>query len=238
MMLFACNKSDNNNNNINIPVADPDAMKYTVNGVADKNMNWTDSAVIPLSIVHSSGRQEKLTLSVADLPANITASFEPQSGTPSFASILSLRSANVQGGSYTVKIKATTEKDSIKTFDFVLTVKGIEACIPERVGLYISKMQRGSSIAEDGELAVASSTEQNQVILKQVFLDGFGNFDIKVNVDCANYKLTVIQQPLTGTPSASVSGSGTFSNNTMKLEFSTYNGPSHINSYTLELTRK
>ncbi|WP_276135074.1 hypothetical protein [Polluticoccus soli] len=233
-LLFSCKRE----NTATVVPVDPNPMQYAINGISDKTIRWTDSIVMPLSVVYGSGNQERLTLSAIELPANITAKFEPASGIPTFSTLLTLRSTNLTAGKHTIKIKATTDKDSVKTFALVLTSKGLEACYGERPGEYTDQMYRNNMPYFYTDNTVVAGPGTNQITIQQVQTSLAGPIDIQVIVNCSNYTLTVVEKAIDGLTGYTVRGSGKFTDNTLTVDFALWNGSTQAESYTLNMVKK
>ncbi len=220
--IAGCTKSNEpKKTNTPTPVVDSNAMKYTVNGLIDIYLEKTDDTFYVLSIAHIGGKQEKLTLSVTDLPANVTASFETKSGIPSFGSILNIASADAAPGTYPIKILGTSASDSVKEFNINLIIKTPPpppppppalGCVIDIIGTYTSDYDfRGKGI----DCIVDSiSGVKNKVKISN--LKGFPD-PVYADLDCDKKTLTITQAKsgsLTLTD-----GYGVFTDKTMEIEY-------------------
>jgi hypothetical protein len=105
------------------PEVDSNAMQYAITGLTDVSLGWKDSKILPLGFAYTKGNQEAITLSITGLPDGVTGEFDVVKGTPTFTSLLTLKSDVMKDGNYPLQIVAKTDKDSIKKFNFNLKVQ-------------------------------------------------------------------------------------------------------------------
>ena len=185
------------------------------------------ASALPLEVKFVEGTQEPVSLSISGLPAGVTSTFTPGSGTPTFSSILTLAATNAVKGTYPIKIKGTSNTLS-KEYSFNLVVT--QSCAEQRVGMYSSTSSCDTGIAD----------------LQVVAVTGFGNkidiFDpldttqtaVRAELNCDGNTLTV---PLQTNNGLTYEGSGSFSANTinMTLTLTFWGSPTVCN---FVLTRK
>jgi hypothetical protein len=98
------------------------ANEFVINGVRDVNFTLSTTDYLLLSVKHTSGSQERVTISVTGLPTGVNAVIDPSSGTPDFESnIIFSMAGNAISGTYPIKIIGTAAS-SIKTYDLNLVV--------------------------------------------------------------------------------------------------------------------
>jgi hypothetical protein len=199
-IFFGCSKNNYDNTN----TTGPNAMKYVINGITDVKMDYDAEKVLPLSIVRTSGNQEKLTLSVSGLPGRTTASFDVASGIPDFASILTLTTNYTDGGTYDVKITGTTASGATSDYSMKLTINPEPplGCAEKMFGSYSAKYEGSLSYTNQTVTAEATGVK-NKVRFK-----GFRLFDITGDVDCDKHTINIPSQ--TTDNSVYLSGTGTY----------------------------
>lgn len=214
--FFACKKNEygNNNNNNTNPV-DSNEMKYVINGIADKTIAYDDSVVIPLSIVRSSGTQQKITLSLAGLPAGATAKFDPESGIPDFASILTIKMKNPEGGNFNLKLTGSAG-NTAKVYDMVLKVtpEPADGCVSKVTGTYINVYSSTPNSTEDCNVWATGTKNKIGVSSKSIG-------DVYCNLDCNTQKITIPRQK-TSNQFYEMDGSGSYTATGIELTIKTY----------------
>jgi hypothetical protein len=222
-------------------VIDSNAMKYTVNGITDRLMEWTDSVTIPLNIAYISGNQEKLNLTVTGLPQNTTATFDLPSGIPTFASMLTLRTKSAPGGVYNLKLVSTTETDSVKAFGIKLTIKQEPiACSDSLIGKYnnVQSFPANSSV-QTGETIATSTGTKNMLKLNNLFFSLGLQEDVDAIFDCNSNKLRLVEKIVSfGGLWYTLAGEGNYTATGMDIYIRIVNNGTTVYGFQSVLTRK
>lgn len=246
-VLAGCSKRDNTSQPVPIPnpnpnpvVGDSNAMKYTINGITDVSLDQEEEKILVLGITHTGGKQEKLSLSVVGLPANITAVFETPNGIPSFATKLTLKSNKPVGGTYPIKIKGQTESDSVKELNLNLIVKAAPppppppnplGCIDSVIGVFTTNYYT-IPIGPGPDCIVVSTGVKNQV--KIGGLMGYPA-EVIVTLDCTTKLISMSPQTYSGKEITLMDGG--FLNGSMYLRYGVSDGIS-LAPYEVTLSRK
>lgn len=209
--IFGCSKKEDSTTSNNTVKPDSNAMAYVITGLTDINIGRTDSTTLALGITLTKGKQEKLTLSTSGLPTGVTGTFANPSGIPSFATTFTLKSNNAAGGTYPFKVIGTSASDSVKTYDLTLKINTPAGCVYELVGNYTSTYTCSSSGTQTSK--VDSTGVKDQISITNVpFFPG----TILANVNCTNKTLTIPSQVKM---QFTISGSGTFTSNSMNIQY-------------------
>jgi hypothetical protein len=244
-IFFGCKKNEYpaGNNNPDSTNVDPNAMKYLVSGITDLSMDWKDSTSLPLSLVYTSGNQENLALSFDGIPQNLAATFSVQSGLPPFNSILTLKTNNVAGGVYNIKIVGTTATKAVKKFDMKLTVNGEPpmGCVAKVAGAYSTIIANGPSSSSQypnvGDTHIDSTGVKNKIQITNLMYSspGGSQLDVTGTLNCDN-KTIVLDEQQRG--SYKVTGGGTYTNNEVNIGVNFTIGSTTVYSFSYKLTRK
>jgi len=209
------------NYNFNVTVAAvTTTFDYTINGVNNVNVQQGNSGNLSLVVKKLSGTAETVNLSVSGLPTGATASFSSASGTPDFNSTLTINTTNsLAAGTYPITLKGQSATTGAKTFTFNLVVTGTTGgdCAQDAAGNYTSQ----DSCTGSAGAPVVTKTGTNQI--KIASLAGYLTYTIDVNatINCNNHTVTIPSQAITAIPipGAMISGTGTFTNNTMTIHY-------------------
>jgi uncharacterized membrane protein len=195
------------------------AFDYNVNGVSDVNVQQGNSGSLSLTINKISGTAETVNLAVDGLPSGATASFSPASGMPNFSSTLTINTtASLAPGTYPLKVKSTSASTTAKNYNFNLVVTGTTSdCAQGVAGNYTSQ----DSCTASAGAPVITRTGNNAI--KIAGLAGFQAYTVDATgtVNCTNHTVTIPSQAITAIPipGATISGTGTFTNNTMTIHY-------------------
>ncbi len=206
--VFACKKTDNSY--VKLPPG------FIINGISDVTVERDSVAFLSVSVEMKKGEQEAVTLSATGLPAGVTASFTPESGTPDFTALVSFRTSRSSvPGTYPIKLVATS-KSGARSYDMNLIIKPISECGNKASGQYL---------ADDLCDNIGSMTYTTQVFPSgtnnKVFISNFGNTfssSVFANLNCEEGTLDIPKQAFLG--SGTISGTGTFSSTQMDISYS------------------
>lgn len=203
------------------------AFDYNVTGVSDVNVQQGNSGTLSLAVNKTSGTAETVNLAVDGLPSGATANFSPASGMPNFSSTLTINTtASLAPGTYPLKVKSTSASTTAKNYSFNLVVTGTTSdCAQSVAGNYTSQ----DSCTATAGAPVITRTGNNAI--KITGLTGFQSYTIDATgtVNCTNHTVTIPSQAITAIPipGAMISGTGTFTNNSMTIHYTisvlTYN---------------
>lgn len=187
LSVYSCNKSDNDGPS---NAGNGSTTRFSVNGLTDINLKANLSADIPLEVAHNSGNQETVTLTISDLPANVTAEFSASSGIPTYNTVLTLTADNATEGSYGATITAKNQSGNENIYPFTINIQPAEDCAEKMVGSY-----GGSTTCFVGGLykieKVPGTT--NEIIIKENG-SSYIYADVKAVLDCSSNTVTIPEQ--------------------------------------------
>lgn len=204
------NSSSTNNNNPTNP-ANPNAMKFIINGLTDITIGKKDSMMLAIGIKLESGTQEKVNLSVTGLPANASASFQTESGIPDFATLLTVRSNDAVAGTYPIKVVGSTANSGSKSYDLNLKINGTTSsptigCAIEIIGSFTRKYTCTGYNSPGDPMTIDSIAG----VKDQASIPNMGPFPKKVTIEL-NCATKAINIPLQfGIDGFQISGTGSY----------------------------
>lgn len=187
---------------------DNNAIQFSVNGITDMKFPANQSGTLVLEVKHQSGNQETVSITINGLPANVSYELSSASGTPTYATTLTVTANNATPGTYPVSVVATAASGESRTFSFNLILENNYDCVGEMVGTY-----NGSQSCD------YSGTNTTTIIFKKdsgnpesfTYKHYYG-FDVKGQLDCVTNEITIPEQtfePYQGTQ-FKYTGSGKF----------------------------
>lgn len=247
LVIAACKKDDTPQtipNPTPAPVVDSNAMQYVINGLTDVSLGWSEEKMIPLSFAYVKGNQEMISVSINGLPAGVTAEFDVAKGTPSFATILKLKTNVSKDGNYPLQVVCKTDKDSVKKFDFNLKVLTTD-CRDYAAGLMACTNQcsstQGDVLVEKGDVNSWQVNVKNLVVqntggTKLVF----SSLPFKVNCDNKTLELPYTSYVDKNNNFHLLSGNGTYTNETNTITISYHDGATGVvtNTCKYDMSRK
>lgn len=96
---------------------------YVIHGVADYKIKQLATQSFMLDIVRMSSMQNKVSLSIENVPEGVIASFTPEAGYADFKTELSFQALVPQPGTYPITIIATTDQQKTKTYSVQLNIE-------------------------------------------------------------------------------------------------------------------
>lgn len=200
LVIASCKKSDSTSE-----IYKP---SYHVDGISDriiqKNITGLPTTVTQyLTITYENQEQERVTLSLENLPAGLTAKFTPATGFPTFSTQLTLIDSGVATGEYTLNLIATGASSGKKTFPFNLSVLPVPDCSNQIIGAgYISQLSCGAGTFMQNVTSVSGSPGR-------VNFSNFDNTGAQVYglINCTSNQINIPTQSVNG---ATYNGSGYF----------------------------
>lgn len=205
--IFACKKTDNSY--IKLPPG------FIVNGITDVTVEKDSVAFLSLNVELQKGEQEPVTLSASNLPAGVTVSFTPESGTPNFEALASFRtSLSSVPGIYPIKLVATG-KSGARSYDMNLIIKSISDCGSRTVGSYLADDSCDNFGPMTYNTFVSPTGTKNRI-----FINNLGNTfsgGAFATLDCDGGTLVIPSQAFMG--SGTITGTGTFNSGQMEISY-------------------
>lgn len=193
----SCTKNDDDTNNPN----------YHIDGITDLviTKEYTQFPVYPvlnLTVVYENSQQERVKLSLENVPQGLSYRISTSTGIPTFGTNISFVDSGVATGSYPIKLVGYGEVSGRREFYFNMTVKPVPDCAEQLLGNYLSNSMCDSVTSIQTVSRVQGTT--NTILINNV--DNVGR-SLKATVDC-NAKLLVINPQTVG--GFTYSGSGDF----------------------------
>lgn len=132
--VSACKKEDDDD--LSVPYVPP----YRVSGVVDFSMQkysfGAELYEMYVALEYENGEQERVTLSLENVPSGLKDSLFVSSGYPSFSSYITFVDSGVAEGVYTLKLITQGEKSGRREFPFTITILGVPDCTSPLTGAY------------------------------------------------------------------------------------------------------
>jgi len=141
--LFAgCVKDDDD-------VAQPIMPPYIVTGLSDVTLQKISSGPAAVynsyvQVEYQNGEQERVTISLENLPTGLVDSLETPSGYPTFYTGLHLVDSGVAAGSYNARLVVSGDRSGRREYPFAIRVLAAPNCAPSAVGNYTGNSSCGA----------------------------------------------------------------------------------------------
>lgn len=207
--LAACSKKDDDADN------DANGFDYAVNNVQDVTVEQGGTVVASWEVKLSKGSQQTVKLDVTGTPSNVTVTPNSTEGIPTYtAAVAFAATSSAATGTYPMTVTSSSASTTSKTYTFNLIVK--ENCITPLIGTYSTT--ESCSISGDLAYNCAITTGSTSTTVQ---LTGFGDYIngniINATIDCDSKTITIPSQAVTS--GITISGSGTFSGNTLVINY-------------------
>lgn len=183
---------------------------FYVKGIADVAFDGDSSVSIPLEIIQISGKSEKISLELNDIPSKVAAKLDTQSGIPNYKSVLTLTGLYADSGTHTTILTATSASGLKKTYPFTVKVKLMKDCTKVLVGSYNNTDCYGRTITSE-----VSKISANR--LRIGMYSAFNSVSVNATINC-DLKTILIDTTILNTYPR-ISGSGTFSGKTITINY-------------------
>lgn len=230
--LFGCKKEPE-------VVTPTTKFEFNLTGVKNTlNMETIATDSMEVSIERKVGSSEKISLSVDNLPANVTATISNNNSLPPFKSKIIIRANNAAAGNYLAVLNATGATAGTVGYPIALNLVKISTeCVPALYGRYSAsdECQPQSSPTPYNVEIVADPSNPKYVTIKN--FAGVG-VDVKAEVVCGANGIIVPQQKV-GKYTFSATGSFTTDRMTVsfRLEYEDGSGSTKF-TYTQNCTAK
>ncbi len=238
----------------------------TIAGIKDiRTTSWSEVS-IPLIVSRNNGLEQKVTMTVNGVPANIKAEFSSVTGYTTFNTNLMLEIGFIAPGTYELKIMSVSDNGKTKDYTIQLVIDSMTK--KESITHFLSNISNTQLQTLDSadsiiytQTIILNNTYENELYLRSLVLSfntdltkyfvsyiANSNFQVKLNVNLTEGTVTIPQQIVKGRSWAGnnmmdfiVSGTGK-----LDLENSTYsvtyeatyddNGTAVTNAYTIRGT--
>jgi len=178
------------------------------------------SATLPVMVKFFTGNtSDSVKITLTGLPANITTPTDTFSAKPTYTTNFPLTISNAIDGTYPMKIIAYTPTSGYRTYNFNLIIT------PASCATLFNGTINGSNACSATKYTYTSTgTASGPGTLTINNFGGYGtNTNAIVTFDCNNYSLTIASQNIGN--GVTVAGSGTYTNNSMTIQYTATNIP-------------
>lgn len=238
----------------------------TIAGIKDiRTTSWSEVS-IPLIVSRNNGLEQKVTMTVNGVPANIKAEFSSVTGYTTFNTNLMLEIGFIAPGTYDLKIMSVSDNGKTKDYTIQLVIDSMTK--KESITHFLSNISNTQLQTLDSadsiiytQTIILNNTYENELYLRSLVLSfntdltkyfvsyiANSNFQVKLNVNLTEGTVTIPQQIVKGRSWAGnntmdfiVSGTGKLDleNSTYSVTYETMyddNGTAVTNTYTIRGT--
>lgn len=195
--------------------------QYTVNGLAAITMPNNSEKIFNVEVAHTAGEQKQVSLTMLNLPGNVTAAFSAQSGTPTFGSIITVTALGAAAGNYTPELSVKDNSGNEKKFPFDLTIEAAADCRNDLAGSY--SVTPNNCSFQDYFTVTVDPDNSDRIIIDGIWGAARPGDNIYAIVDCINNTLEIPSQTANSVPNR-MSGSGKITTEGLELTFKTDSG--------------
>lgn len=189
--LVSCKKK--NKDDAGTPVVDSQA--YMISNIQDITFTNNESMIWDLPVEWKTGKQEKVTVTIGGLPANVTVTPDTIAGLPTFKPEFTLTARHATPGTYPINVYASSATLGTKKYDVNLRVLTSANCVSEFIGSYPSTTHTYGDTT-DG-IYNASIVSGGPFILS-ITCSSLSYNSIKANLNCDNGTFVIPQQSSNG----------------------------------------
>lgn len=236
-----------------------------ISGLSDLRLLNIAHGSLNVSVMRTSGLEQKVAMSISGLPKNAIAKWSAPSGYTSFNTGLDIKTHFVKSGVYPLVISSITEKGKTKDYAVNLIV---DSFTKKECQQFISNRLSAAAVTDpflDSVVATFTSLTQDaakgQLYLRNVILDysttpsqNFlsynptnGSFHVKITFDCEDGSFTIPSQTVWGRTTTgtlreyTIAGKGTVdaANGTYTITYATEHldsGATIVKTYSMEGT--
>lgn len=206
---------------------------FKINGVQDVTAFRGETKMIAVLVEHTGGTQPTVALSLEGLPAKVTASLEPASGTASFTSVIKIIvAAECAEGTYPVKLLAKAGAQT-KEYTFNLKVQRPEGCAIDLIGSY-------SGTDTCGNTPVTTTISLDPLFSDKVVISQLPYYTgaVSASIVCLPDEIMILCDRQNNGPS-SILATGSFKNGQLIIDYtlSVATGPGFFQSCRITLQK-
>jgi hypothetical protein len=205
LLTGSCNRDDEDT----IIVANDTTYSFRVDGLRDMRISAGSGLNLTLPVVHESGTQQTVRLSITGVPNNVGAIIEPATGVPNFSSSLQLRSnIGATRGTYPLQLTATPESGPARTYRFNLVVADNAVSCDSLVGLGQYNAYDDCTPGANYTVSVTKDPAgAARYVINNFRVPGGPTTALQLTADCQSGTLTIPTQTITG--GGTIYGNGT-----------------------------
>ncbi len=200
----ACRKSTNEN-----------PTTYIINGLHDVTIQQGQDDQLDLNVQYTGPIQENVTLAIWGLPAGVTADLNPTTGTPNYNATVVFTDHYGVPGNYLIKLIAHGSQTGDRTYTFNLHI-----LTPANCGVLGFYSQGTTGCGNNTNYQYTDNVVNSTAAANRIVFQNFADmpYQVYADINCSNNTLTIPNQLLPN--GVQVAGSGTFTSNTMHVDFS------------------
>ncbi len=211
---------------------------YHVDGVTDLTLikgsrSGGSTPGLQLSVVYENSQQERVHLTLENVPTGLYYKFYTPTGIPTFSSFVSFADSGVAEGNYSMRVVATGENSGRRELVFNMEVTGQPDCSADLIGSgYLSNSSCTSG-------SFSQSITKATGFTNNIILNNFDNngTSLRAVVDCDFQQLTIPLQTING---VTYSGNGSYGISggqrfiSLSVQKSSSGGGTNFCSYSLQ----
>ena len=183
--------------------------EFVITGIRDVDLSASGGSVLPITINVSSGVQERVVVSVTGLPAGITATIDPNSGTPSFSSTITFnQGSNATPGTYPVHVVGTSSSYT-RSYDLNIKVPTLNGWVVDGMSYHLFNLSTNTigTSAVLTALSYDNNTAYLNASIKGTFptADGSYVYHLYASSD-VNKNMAVVFSPMSSSGDSNNSG--------------------------------
>ncbi len=191
------------------------AISYIINGIHDVTIQQGSDDQLDLAIESVGANPETVTLSLSNLPTGVTADINPTSGTPTYNATAVFTDHYGTAGDYTITLLAHGSASGDSIYQFMLHILNPPDC-----GILGFYSQGTTGCGNNTNYQYTDNVLTSNVASNRIIFQNFADmpYQVYADINCANNTLTIPNQLLPN--GVQVAGSGTFTSNTINVDFS------------------
>jgi hypothetical protein len=198
-------------------------------------MEQNDTFDLSVLVNYISGVKEDVALAVKDLPGSMTAGFYPPIDTPSYSSIIRLRTLNADTGTYNIRVIATssklTKEQNVKIRVVPQTIN--PAALLAGTYLETGMCSTSGSVSHTATISAYSST-WNKIKIEGFWHAGSANTVI-ADIDPGTHALIIPAQIVNN---VTITGGGSYTATELTISYSVTNGLSFVDNCNSVFTKQ
>ncbi len=222
--LASCKKDSGAPLVVTVPIVDSQA--YMLSNIQDLSFLNNDMLVWEIPVEWKTGKQEKVTLALGALPANVKASPDTVTGLPSFTPTFTLTAKYATPGKYPINVYATSATLGTRKYEVNLTVKPSANCAADYIGSYPATSSTRNDTTFGTYSAMVTSSDPYTLRLSCNCKIYYSSVDATIN--CDNGSISFPTQDAGSSMGDLINGTGQMlSNGKIVLKYSYYDNYYH-----------
>lgn len=227
IFIFSCNKTSINTRN-------DEPINFEILGLSDTTIYQSDTVEYNVAVNYLSGNKEKVVLFVSNLPVTMSAGLYPDIDTPSYNATIRLVAHNADTGAYNITIGASS---STVTKNYNVKVRVIPTPV-NPAAILVGNYEENGQCTVSNTIKDTVSVSTINPYFNKIKITGLwtGSSSINVNADIDPVSHT-INIPFQQTGNQYLSGTGSYNNNIMTINYVVTDGALFSDNCTTVLTK-